>query len=457
MTDTDVTTFRRVFIVLGIGMLVGAAALMWSRAYLFSEASELFVIVVERGMRYRIDQALVGTRLSMWIPILPLMILANVTDHLGVLVSSFGAPHVAVPVIALVGVMVGFRRQFSLLLFVPVASICLIGLPGQIFVVSGQLSASQLTWVLLVCVFLSQYSRWAVAGALGLTVVLFFLHPVVTVYFAAMGATLLLIGWRSNWRPSIWPIWGVTFALVAAARAWLILSTADVVRIEDRGHPSLMKLEASFTHPRVEFIAIYFALIAAAVAMVLWRGSRSASAIVALLLAGLGALLAFFLGNPLALQHGVHYISWVVALVVPLQAIFLWEITREGQARSRWQPSRASVAVLAVPALIFGAVLTLQSVQFRSQLATVRHRVEAATAPCVAREGLLSGLQTSFDDEFGTFEYEYLATGDSRDVTKVVLDEARCGRVCQPSSTVVRGLFRLRTLGESCVIGHLLE
>jgi hypothetical protein len=117
-------------------------------------------------------------------------------------------------------------------------------------------------------------------------------------------------------------------------------------------------------------------------------------------------------------------------------------------------------AQLLAPAVVFALVAVMQASQYSAQLDAARTRVEQRPGPCVPREGLFDGTRTSFDDEFGTFEYEYLATSSTSTVDRVVLERDRCATLCLNRDPAVRGYFRLQpaTPGSpACTIGESLD
>jgi hypothetical protein len=477
VTPVDVTArqWRLVAWTTILMMGVGCLALLLSRAFLFNEGSEQFIVVLERGIWFRIDQALVGTRPSKWLLFLPMLATASVTDSLQAVALAFGAGHLMVPLVALLAVVLGLGRQRPRELVLSMVGVCLVGLPGQFYAVSGQLALTHLFWVVVVCIVRSPDSGWA-PWLGGLTVTfLFLLNPVSAVYFGVAGVTLLAASLWSASTPGLWRKWSYFLLGTALLRLVLLSVTSDSVRLTDSSHPSLYRLEESFLQPRMWLVATYYALTIGAALLVAWKGRVAWRWFVPMTAAGALSLLAFFVGNPLALQHGMNYIGWMAAASVPLIVVCLLVATDTLALPSvlpgvlpRVLPGAvreigpSAAWMLAAPAAVFMSVTVVQSYQFSSQLAFARGVVASQEGPCVAREALQGAVRNSFDDTYDTFQYEYLATSPSRLVTRVVLDTGRCAHVCRLQAPPVRGFFQLRMPEGSsarawCPLGGLLN
>jgi hypothetical protein len=451
---------------IGFMVLLGCCAILVFKGFLFSEASELLVIVLERGVMYRVQQALVETRPAMWLFMTPVILTRQITDHLGALVLAFGIGHAFVPLLSVTGVLYGLRRHRWPEIFIAVSAICLLGLPGQSFAVSGQLIVAQLFWLLLVCLVNEERGRLYRWSALMVGLVLFFLNPVVASLFGGTGAYLLYRSFLSKERQHAIRVMGICLLAAAVLRGLLLLATSDLMRLEDSTHPSLMKLQGSFSQPRTMFVVVYFTCVLAACLVLLTKKWRTGH-LSAVCLAGAAiAIAGFFAGNPMALQHGVNYLGWVFALSILLYASFLHLALSDPDSDRPPERAEQGVAFASLmPPLLFVVMLVWQGLQFDNQIAEVRNLVEHQPRTCVDEETLFADATTSLKDSFGVFEYVYLATGPGRFTSRVVLDDRRCQDLCRPELESGEGFFFFvptpgtpeATRGDRCPLRDLLE
>ncbi len=458
---SDVRWIRRPWIPAML-VLVGCAIIVASRSFLIAESSEQLAIVLEHGVGYRIDQALIGTRPLRFLPKLPVVALSTVTSDLSTLVFTNGAGFALVPIVCAACVWRLLGRTAPLAAALAVSSVLMVGLPGQIYLISGQLMAGQVVWVLLACIVCGQTSRscrWV--GAL-CALVLFFLHAVSSVMFAAIGGYLLARSFVKRDGNRFLVRTGVLLSAAAVARLALLRLSWDWLRVTDSTHPSQMKLRASLEPPDVWFMGAYFVLLIGAALLILIPRGRVDWRSATLLAVATLCLLSFFAVNETAIVDGTNYLAWWIPFVsIPIHGAFLFLVL---DGKGHGLASGAGLPMVSVAALAFLAVSAFASYRFSDQLEEARTLVEGRGDVCVAREDLFLDLDSPFADEFGYFEYIYAMTSATRFQPVAVLDRERCSRLCRPSYTspVEAGTFfqveRSSERGvEFCPLGNLFR
>ena len=251
------------------GMMViivglGCAVMLLSRGFLFYIGSEHFVDAIERGWL-----AVEPMRSATSIFLIPVALLAQVSDDLVSLSYAFGLIYCLVPLISVAAVLRIMRDRPTPPILLAVMAICLLGLQGQLNITSQKLIAMQLYWVLLAGV-VCQCRTWLLAT---LILGLFFLHPVVGAYFVATGLSLLVLAPRDRSCVKRLRTAGVSLLAVGLLRCALVwVEPSERARALNPEFLGYRKLWWSFAQPVAGYVVLF--LLCLLVTALVWAWVR---------------------------------------------------------------------------------------------------------------------------------------------------------------------------------------
>ena len=364
--------------VMGIAALVAAvghAALAWDGAgYLFET------------LMFRTPFAPMGRLIN--VPLeLPALLLSRWTDNVDFLGLMFCLPYTFIPVAAIVVSWWVVRTQAPALIVWPVLAIALGTLPGQMFWVSEGMQVVQLAWPLWLMVLLRVPRRCAPVSGI-LTVALVFSHPTAIVVLVVTAVLSAFMAWQ--YRPhahGLW-LWSSGWAIAAVARYALSQSSYD------QQHMNFAMLFSAF-HPALDgwpLLAISGAIFSG---LCLLRGHTVSARLLPwcalATIVALGCGLLAWASAPRAWGGAYEFRLWAVPTTLPFLLLAVCDRARSVGSML----TKDRMRVMQAAALVFGAVLVVQTLAFGRLDSALRADMHHITNRCVPEGNLGEATNTA--------------------------------------------------------------
>lgn len=366
MTTTDRSPLVAVAV-----MAAGAAIATWARAGLAWDGGYILFATLNEQQPF-----ITHFRISSAVLLAPTLLASRLTDDLDLLAAVFTASFAVVAPLALWLCRVVTRRERPDLFVWGAIGIALVTLPGQFFIVSEAIVAIQLTWVVVLWVG-SGTPRRHLPLAVALLVFVAFLHPAAGGLLAIVA--FLLVGQAVGDARARWWRLGAAALLLGAG-------ALRVLAIEDAGYErETFNLYWVGTWFRRAVWGLPLAALLATAGLALlvvlagrWRrGGATLPAVAGGAVGAAGtALLVWAFENRWG--YALDYRGWAPLVSAPF--LFLAGVDALWVRRPADRPALRAVPVLC--ALVFTAVLGVQSLRWTDATAALEAAVAALPGPC---------------------------------------------------------------------------
>lgn len=306
------------------------------------------------------------TRFHSWLLWWPTVWLSHFTDHIPTLGFIYGLPFALAPAAGLLLSWWIVRQRAPWLILWPALGITAGTLPGQVFIINDSILQQHLFWPVFLGLLLP-LTR-AQACVLAALAVFQLSHPIGAPLLAGAAVAAATIGWLEPTRQRSLFLRAGLSALLAAVCVWKILAFPDpYVRTELAPAAVFARLIGGLAGFPISGLAPLWL----AALFLAWH--RPTGRVPLACLAVTAILWIVWASLPSWWQQGINYRRWIVPACAPFYFLTAWEI---------WKPPlrtthRASSIALA--ALLFATVLTLQSLAWSRLTARLRHSPDPST------------------------------------------------------------------------------
>jgi hypothetical protein len=348
----------------------------------------------------------------------PALLLSRFTDHLRILRLAFGAVYASLPLVALTLSWRVVRVAAPQLMIWPFFGMCLATLGGQLMFVSECAIALHFAWPLLLIAITDRWrERWALA--LGLSLLLLFLHPIAPFLLLTVAATTALQSRVARRRQKL----PLLLLLTAVAGAQLYLASSQPYQIATAS--LLPTLWHSVATPP---LFCWTAIAAGALLLLVRRDAAWPKLAVAATLAVTALSSIAWAAKPAAWQDALNHRFVAPLLAAPFFIFAL--VDGLGGLRRASPDARGRFAILI--AATFAATLGVQCLLWHQLTRALVRETAARPEACVSLDSLSSVRNTALKWWPTTF-YSMLLQG--RAPTHLVLPDDECG-----SAELARGI-----------------
>lgn len=352
---------------------------------------------------------------------------ARLTDDLRVIMRVFSSIYAGMPVVGLTLSWCVVRRVNPRAFIWPALGIGLGTLPGQFNFLSDSIMALNLFWPVYVWILCSAPPSTLPVAVL-LAIAMFFTHPVAVPLLALGAMAALLLGLRRRAVQRRMTVVAGAFGTAAAVKLALYFFARTTY---DSSEASLsMQLEHFRTGvaglPAIAVVGVWIAAVAT------FARPRASSPMATRVLTwtqwmavlAAGGLLLVWASSPARWAYSLDFRNWALPAIAPILALAAVEALFSPAPTSETAIWRGRLRLAQAIALIFCAVLSLQSIVWNRLSVGLRASIASHEGGCVSLSDLRWPLSTALE-HWATPAYAVLLQG--RRANTLVLYRGTCG------------------------------